>query len=483
MEGAVQRSGARVRINVQLIDAATDSHLWAETYDRELTAENIFDIQSEITRAIATALNAVLSEADEAALDILPTQSLAAYDAYLRGRGLLRSNFLKGDAEKAIEAFDEAIAADPDFAAAYAGKAEAQLSLFWRIETGNRTWIEKARVSVDRAQALAPEAVETLIALGYYHYWGFLDYDRADAVIDRALVKAPNNAEVWALKGFIARRAGRFDEGFNALERAHSLDPLSHHISWELADSYLLFGRFQEAQTIMAQARASDPTSERVFATDVRILVGMGEFDRAWTMISETIPGSNWSSYYFLRLYVAILTRDQDTIQSTLESFPEEQRIFRGYPETYTLMKTDALAIMGLEEESKTLLSEISKRINASHNPYPAGWSANAIYLPVDLPGLLGDLAGVRAAVADFEANAAPDAFADLIRHYAIARAFERAGDRDAAFEYLDKITEVVGPSQYLSVKFDLAFDGMRDDPRYLALKADYEAWAAARDE
>ena len=211
-------------------------------------------------------------------------------------------------------------------------------------------------------------------------------------------------------------------------------------------------------------------------------MIRMGEFERAWTMINETIPGSNWRSYYFLRIIVATLTRDPEKMNFALESFPEEHRVMPSYPETYAIMKATALTVMGLDEESQALLNEIRVRINASDNPYPAGWGANAPYFPVDLPGLMGDLAGVRAAVADFETNAAPDAFADLNRHYSIARAFESAGDRDTAFNYLDKVFDVVGPSLYLSVWFDPAFDGMREDPRYLAMKADYDAWAAARD-
>ena len=484
MEGAVQRAGNRVRINVQLIEAVSDSHLWAESYDRELTTENIFDIQSEITKAIAEALNTVLTDADNGMLEEMPTQSLAAYDAYIRGRGLLQSSFLTEDEfNSAINAFDQAIAADPDFAAAYAAKAETQLSIFWRMDTGNITRREKAREDIERAETLAPEAVETIVARGYYHYWGFLDFERAGVAIDRALAKAPNNAEVWALKGFVARRAGRFDESSNALRRAHSLDPLSEEIPWQLAQSYIHFNRFEDAKAIARHARALDPMSERVFTLDAQILLSSGEFERAWTLIEETTPRSGWTSYYFYRLLTAIASRDPEKIHFSLESFPEEQRTFPGYSEIFSMIKAEALAVIGMEQESKNLLSEISERLNASDNPYPAGWSDNAVYYPVQLPGLMRDLVGVRAAVEDFEANAAPDAFADLKRHYEIAVAFERAGDRDAAFEYLSKITRLVGPSQYLSIKVDPDFDGVRDDPRYLEMKANYEAWAAGGDD
>ena len=185
MEGAVQRAGNRVRINVQLIDAKTDAHLWAEIYDRELTADNIFDIQSEITVAIAAALNLVLSSGDEQQLEARPTQNLEAYDAYMEGRW--RSDIYFGGLEnirKALASFELAISLDPEFAEAYAGKAYTQLAAYW-YATGHEPWLENALESLQHAEALAPDSVEVLTARGYYHYWGFLDYDNADAAFSR----------------------------------------------------------------------------------------------------------------------------------------------------------------------------------------------------------------------------------------------------------------------------------------------------------
>ena len=132
MEGAVQRAGNRVRINVQLIDVATDNHIWAEIYDRDLTADNIFDIQSEITKAIASALNAVLSDSDEAELAKRPTQNLAAYDAFVAGK-LQSVLYERGAAPllASIKSFNEAIAHDPEFGEAYALRAYAQIAIHW----------------------------------------------------------------------------------------------------------------------------------------------------------------------------------------------------------------------------------------------------------------------------------------------------------------------------------------------------------------
>ena len=189
MEGAVQRAGNRVRINVQLIDVETDTHIWAEIYDRELTADNVFDIQSEITKAIAAALNTVLSDSDEAELAKRPTQNLEAYDAFLAGK-LEYNLYFSGAVPllRSIKRFNEAIALDPEFGEAYALRAYSEISLHWyTAEAGD--WLAAADESLRVAEMLAPDAVETHMSRGYYHYWGQLDYPAADAEFDLALEK------------------------------------------------------------------------------------------------------------------------------------------------------------------------------------------------------------------------------------------------------------------------------------------------------
>jgi len=212
MEGAVQRAGNRVRINVQLIDVKTDNHIWAEIYDRDLTADNIFDIQSEITKAIASALNTVLSDSDEAELARRPTQNLAAYDAFVAGK-LQSVIYERGAAPllASIKSFNEAIANDPGFGEAYAFRAYAQIAIHWYTpEPGD--WLAAADESLRMAERLAPDAIETHMARGYYHYWGHLDYVAADAEFELALEQSPNYPLAIAGKAFAARRAGRFEE-------------------------------------------------------------------------------------------------------------------------------------------------------------------------------------------------------------------------------------------------------------------------------
>jgi hypothetical protein len=179
-----------------------------------------------------------------------------------------------------------------------------------------------------------------------------------------------------------------------------------------------------------------------------------------------------------IRVDAAIATRDPANIQYALESWPKEERRPEDSPETYSLASARAMLFLGKNDEAQQLLAEIKARIDASDNPYPQGWKQNAIYWPVDLPGMMGDIDAVRATVADAEANRLPDAWGEIDYLSSIAAAYARAGDRDAAFGYIDRLVGRIGPWQYAELSTDVSFDGLRDDPRWLALKSSYEAWA-----
>jgi TolB-like protein len=478
MEGAVQRAGNRVRINVQLIDAVTDAHLWAEIYDRELTADNIFDIQSEITKAIATALNSVLSSADKEQLDTRPTESVEAYDAYMAGR--LKSNVFYSQRKRfdeAIASFDLAISYDPDFAEAYAGKAYTQVAAYW-YAIGDEPWLEWALESLQQAEALAPDSVETLTARGYYYYWGLLDYDTANTAFERALDQSPNNILTLAGYAYSNRRAGNFEVALAALEQGHRLDPMSHDVVLSLADTYVKLGHFGEARSAYRRAEAIrfgeviDPTQ------GIDVFLGMGDTDRAWDVIVNPTTELSPDVYYY-RFNVALATRDPEKIEYALESWPEDMRRPADSYGAYDLAKGRALRFLGKEGEAHKLLTELQARLNASENPYPQGWKANAIYWPVELPGLLGDLDGVRAVIREHEAESLPDAWGRTDKLKSFAAALAAAGDPDAAFDYIGRLISEYGPFQFASLSVAVEFDALHDDVRWLAHKADYEVWLA----
>ncbi|MDH4055363.1 MAG: hypothetical protein OEW73_07385 [Gammaproteobacteria bacterium] len=478
MEGAVQRAGNRVRINVQLIDVATDNHLWAEIYDRDLTADNIFDIQSEITKAIAGALNSVLSVSDEAELAKRPTKNLAAYDAFVAGK-LQATLYVTGSAPllESIRHFNDAIENDPEFGEAYAARAYSEIAVHWyTAEEGD--WVAAADQSLRRAEKLAPDAIETHMARGYYHYWGRLDYVAADAEFDLALEMSPNYPLAIAGKAFAARRAGRFDEAITLLEMGSRLDPLNVDMHGSLIESFAKLGRFNEADAALARALSNNPD----MAIDPISLAQMseqrGNAMRAWEYLG---PREQVSEVYFnVRAYYAAMTRDPEKIRQSLDDWPEQYRAPVNAPEVYNISRAKALLALGETEAARKLFQEIKARIDAREVPYPEGWRANALYFPVDLPGYAGDLNGVRAAIADLEMNQRPDAWAEIDYQTAIARALNVAGDPEAALDYIDRMVETRGPFVYLPISIDPAFDTLRTHPRYLKLKSNFEVWAKA---
>ena len=195
IEGGLQALGGQVRINAQLIDASTDEHLWAQTFDRQLTTVNLFEVQAEIAAAIANALQTTLSPREVAVMEEVPTRNLDAYRAYLavmEVRGDLNLSSLHGG----VDAFRRAVELDPDFAEAWGMLAEAYARRYWE-EGGEMdaspdpSLLEASKQALERARDLDPDGVATLQAEAYYHYYGFRDYSAALIVLGRAEALAP----------------------------------------------------------------------------------------------------------------------------------------------------------------------------------------------------------------------------------------------------------------------------------------------------
>jgi len=261
VEGSVQRSGNRVRVNAQLVDARTDAHLWAQTYDRDLA--DVFAIQSEIAKAIADQLQAKLSPNEKKAIEQPPTTDLAAFDLYSHAKSLLLTAFLSATSEpdlrKAIELLDEAVKRDPSFFDAYCQLASAHEVLY--AVKGDHTPARLALVeaAVQAAIRLRPDAAETHLARAEYLYSGLRDYAGALAELEIARRALPNDPRLFELTGSILRRRGQQEEGLRNLERAAELDPRNFNTLQQIAGSYLPLGRYAEAIAALDRALAIVP--------------------------------------------------------------------------------------------------------------------------------------------------------------------------------------------------------------------------------
>ena len=477
VEGAVQRGGDRVLITVQVIDGATDSHLWAERYDRELTPANIFQIQSEITHVIAETLEAVLTRREEALFETPLTKSMAAYDHFIKGQLLTQPG--TSNAEElagAVKAYDAAIAEDPTFAAAWAGKAYAQLTRFWFLGR-DKSDLASAKVSLDRAEALSPNSPETLIPLAFYNYWGLRDFKAANAAFNRAIDAAPNNSQALAGKAFISRRLGKFTEAARDLETAHRLDPLTYYLLPELALTYVLIGDFNKANEMMRRAQTLNPGSEHAALFGASVWQFQGEPGKAWDVVSAVDGGEEFRFFDQFAEY-AIATRDAEKIALVKQKWPQSERYPERAPELYNIFLMRAHAALGDEAGLSKERSAMRERIQVGDAVYPEDWFANQSYSPAVIPGLLGDIKTVRRVAANYDKQDTQDELTGITYLGDIADAFVRAGDLDAAVDYLERMRDLTGPHMFLLFEDSVGLDGVRKHPRYLKLKTDYEAWA-----
>jgi TolB-like protein/class 3 adenylate cyclase/Tfp pilus assembly protein PilF len=249
VEGSVQRSGNRVRVNAQLVDARTDAHLWAQTYDRDLA--DVFAIQSEIAKAIADQLQAKLSPNEKKAIEQPPTTDLAAFDLYSRAKSLLLMPSFRmqdPDTRKAIELLDEAVKRDPSFFDAYCQLAYAHEQLYATTGSDHTpARLALAEAAVQAATRLRPDAAETHLARAEYLYYGLRDYAGALAELEIARRALPNDPRLFELTGYILRRRGQPEEGLQNLKRAAELDPRNLDTLQQIAQSYVNLGRYAEA--------------------------------------------------------------------------------------------------------------------------------------------------------------------------------------------------------------------------------------------
>ncbi len=243
LEGGVQRVGDQIRINVQLIDASTDAHLWAQQYDRDLSPANIFEVQTEIARAIAAALHANLTEQDTSQLHTLPTQNMAAYRAYHRAMEL-RGTWNIADPAY-FTALEEAVSLDPTFVRAWAELAGAFSYEYFSREDPDS--IQRAEKILERIHELAPDSADYLFAQSYFTYYVLRDYPTAYQLVSHAQQLRPNDVRVAELKSWIQRRLGNYEERLDTLRLIRTLDPRSPGWVSNLAGNLTLSHRYDEA--------------------------------------------------------------------------------------------------------------------------------------------------------------------------------------------------------------------------------------------
>jgi TolB-like protein/Tfp pilus assembly protein PilF len=270
LEGSVQKAGDKVRVNVQLIDARADSHLWAKSYDRDM--KDVFAVESEVAQEIADSLQAKLSPAEASKLATAPTKDTVAYDLFLKGefeQRVANSNFRPESFDQAARWYKEAIARDPNFALAIAQLAICQLRRHWLTDPLTDAEVMEAGRLAKQALTLAPDLAEAHVALGLFYYYGFREYEPALTEFRRAIEFQPNNSLALSFVAFVHRRQGKWGLTLDELKKSIELNPRDAYTMGGLAETYVFLRMWREAEDIARRALTIDPHE----ATGMRMLL------------------------------------------------------------------------------------------------------------------------------------------------------------------------------------------------------------------
>ncbi len=472
VEGGVQRAGDRIRVNAQLIDAASDEHLWAETFDRRLSAENVFEIQSELARRIARALQAELTPEEEARIAERPTDDLEAYDFYVRGEEYRRRSYDDEDMELAIEMFERAAGEDPAFTEAWAALSEVHSFLYLLGFDRTEERLERAKEAVERALALEPENPVARVALGLYYYRGPQDYERALAEYGRAADDLPGDARLHSAMAGAHRRAGNWERALERFRRAAELDPRSAPAHYELGGTYSLMRRYADAIPHLERAIDLAPDWENPygFLRDATVLeTGSLEAGRR---VLDRVPESVdiRGHRYWQHLYAGELARALEVARSFDEVTEAQQGVW-----TRTFWVGRTLRIMGRDAAGRAALDSARVFLEERLEEAPDDPRIHAI-LGVTHAWLGRAEAAVRHGTRAAELYPVErDALEGPTFPTHLARIHTILGHRERALDLLERVMSMPGRLDPVSLRHDPTWEPLHGEPRLEALLEPYE--------
>ena len=463
VEGGVQRSGSRIRFNAQLIDAKTDEHLWAETYNRELTAENLFDIQAEIARAIAQALQATLSPEEETSINRTLTNNLQAWESYQRAIGMTNKQNVEAMRTGLVE-IDRALKLDPGFAAAWSLKAILLLQQYWFFDTDPATR-DAARDAIQGGRAIDPTLPELDLAEGYYYYWGYRDYAKALPLMQSASAALPNNARVHQARAYVLRRMGDWESALSAMERGKELDPRNHTHSANIGETLIGLRRFKEATQALAEAQAikrDDPITLNFMAyLDLNESGDINSYAHLTHLTSTINADTQWESWQS-SLYL-------DDFETALQDVANWQESFldtKDYRVTKPMLTGLTHRYAGDIERATPLLQDAKWEFETLLQANPGNYAI--IRSLCSITGGLGELADAQKYCQQALQTAPKDAFLAGIFKFDSATGLALAGDAQASVDLLTAMLDSdVGPTIY-PIMYHPAFDGIRSEPIFI---------------
>ncbi len=465
LEGSVQISGDRVRINAQLIDTQTDTQIWAEQYDRKL--EDIFALQSELAQTIAGQLKATLSTGEEAEIWRQPTQDLQAYDLYLRARAAFRGggpSMPRENWNTAVSLLNKAIARDPNFTLAYCLLNEVYVLQYRFGEDHSPQDLAAAKEAAETALRLEPNREEARLALARYYYHGLGDYRRTEQELSSIPSSAPHEVEFFTLASLVERRLEQFAASIRNGEKAVELDPQNASLATSLVQTYSGLRRFGDSERVanaaIARLRGAKPTGLLVVKNEAAL--GMGNVEEAHVAL-ESIHDKDDMDYQTARLWLYLIERDYGGAKAFAAKATDE---VKRMPDFWLTLAALAHA-EGKVNEERQANAEAKRSALLALVPRP------------DDPKLLGELSVAEAGLGQNEealrharhaAEMLPPSMDAVVGpgcEMRLAQVLAMTGDRDGAFDKLRKLVKLPFGLNHGDLKLNPIWDDLRNDPRF----------------
>jgi TolB-like protein/Flp pilus assembly protein TadD len=462
-----------VRVRPQLTKASDATQQWAEVYDEDIAGP--FQVETNIAQKVVEALDITLREAERRTIEKRPTENLEAYQFYLRGKDHWSRREIEEPLRMAVRMHEKAVALDPDFALAHAQLSQAHSLMYWMFFDRTAGRLQRAKEAVDKAFQLEPDLPEAHIALGYYHYWGHLDYDSALAQFRLAQRRQPNNSDLFAGIGFVRRRQGQFEEALNALKKGAELDTRHVVILQNISVTYHLMRNYPEAERYADRAISLTPDLLEPLGRKAWIYVSwQGNTEKARAILEEVTHGVGTKDYFrsvVLRwILIDIFEGKYQDALDRLASVPsvafETQFYFlpkdQLNAQIYGLMDQPDLERAHYDSARAILESKIEAQPEDSRLHSALGIAYAGLGRKEDAlrEGILAvDLLPVSR-----------EAWRGVYRAIDLAYIYAMVGETDAAIDRLEHLLSIPSPLSVSLLRLDPIWDPLRTHPRFQRL-------------